>query len=321
MIDFLYGVGAICGPAVANPFLIEENVLVDGILVQVTRDDLLIVYPYSIIAVYGTLMAIVFAAAYLYQRIDKPHHSRTKEQIQLRQMSVVQVSPWTKLAAILTIATLLACANGMAMVLETYTISFVHKFGQRKSTGALMITVSWIIHTVLGVPAIFVIKAIGKTKTLLIEVLILASSGLVFLFLAQYSMLWVWVAIVLESVGNCCVFGCLMAYLEDYFPVTGRTTSIFLLSICIGDIVWPMLVGYFVEGNPAVFLYTMAACAFVILLVFILLLLLTKHYLEKDNFNSDQKEARKEKMAQCNAPDVVLTSVAKSAILVAVLKV
>ena len=63
-------------------------------------------------------------------------------------------------------------------------------------------TVSWTIHTVLGVPSIFFVKYVGVELNLAIQMFLLVLSSAAFLLWAPYSIMGVWVAIVLESVGK-----------------------------------------------------------------------------------------------------------------------
>ncbi len=234
-----------------------------------------IIVPYSAIAVYCLLIAIVFSIAFVVKRVDLAHQSRAEDVIKSNAKSSNRVA---KFFVIAITALLYLFTNGMAMVLETFVTSYVVKseHGASKAVGATMVTVNWTIHTCLGVPAIFLIKFIGLKWTLTFQVALIVASGFVFMFMGGVSLNWLWLAVVLESVGNCAVFGGLMGYLEQFFPLTGRMTSIFLLSICVGDTIWPMLVGNYIESHPEVFGFTMMLCAIATLILFVALIAVVK---------------------------------------------
>lgn len=88
----------------------------------------------------------------------------------------------------------------------------------------------------------------------------------------------VWVAVVLETIGNSSMFVSLMGLCENYFHVTGRVTSYFLLSICVGDILVPWFVGQFVESCPEVFNWTLVGCGMIVGVVYLTLLMVLRRY-------------------------------------------
>lgn len=72
-----------------------------------------------------------------------------------------------------------------------------------------------------------------------------------------------------------------MGLVEEYFPLTGQITSFFLLSICIGDIICPMLVGQFVENHPSSFTIMMAACGLIVFVLYVAQVLVIRRYMTK----------------------------------------
>lgn len=65
------------------------------------------------------------------------------------------------------------------------------------------------------------------------------------------------------------VFAGVLGYLQQYFPVTGRITSIFIVSACVGEFLYPWIISQWLEDHPSVFLYVMAICSIVDLIAFI----------------------------------------------------
>lgn len=139
VIDFLYGVGSILGPSIAKPFLIEEN-LVNSTKPTLGPDDLELQYPYSIIAVYCTLIAVMFSFAYLYHRRDAPHASRVEDD---SRGKCRKIDPKLKYLVLVLVCLLYLLTNGMAMIIETFISSYIVHSAHvaTKATGALMVMI------------------------------------------------------------------------------------------------------------------------------------------------------------------------------------
>ena len=145
MIDFLYGVGSVLGPAIAKPFLIEENRFdLNGTKIAVVKEELELMYPYSIIAVYCAIVCILSLVAYLYKRVDEAHPSRQCDDSTSVEDKVKSVPKYT---VIILTALIYFFTNGMSMVIEDFIASYmVHsEHAASKATGALMVMTSILV--------------------------------------------------------------------------------------------------------------------------------------------------------------------------------
>jgi hypothetical protein len=264
---------------VSQPFLIDvaRNSTTDNsTLASYSKEDMKIVYPYSIIGVVSCMIFIVSLITCFEETIDDAHHSRERGNSLSGRDVIKHVSDSrSSMTGIKTLTMILlasltyAFTNGMLNIESIFWTKYVteSKFKLSSSTGSSMLGVSWFVH-VLSV-ALFggVIKIIGIESSLFLGVtLILVSNALLVVsttILHCYNAVILWAAVLAMSVGGSTFFGPLLAFMEKHFPVSVQFSSFYLIPNCIGNVAWPIIVGNFFDSVPDFVIYSMAFCAVV----------------------------------------------------------
>jgi hypothetical protein len=87
-----------------------------------------------------------------------------------------------------------------------------------------------------------------------------------------------WIVVAGIAIGGTTFFSCLVAFMESKFPVTPRMTSLYLITNCVCNIIWPALVGQFIDQRPFVFVLVIYVCSTVSLITVISLLFLVNNW-------------------------------------------
>ena len=87
------------------------------------------------------------------------------------------------------------------------------------------------------------------------------------------------------GIGLSSIFGTLIGYLNNYFPVTGNVTSLFLVAACVGEFIWPLVVGKFIDTWPYVYLTTIALSTGMCCVLFALIMYLNRNYVQVKRTN------------------------------------
>lgn len=303
MLDFAYSVGSIVGPFVCQPFLVDvvknssESHEISSTLRNYTAEDLMIVYPYSIIGVISAIVFIASCMACLKETTDTPHPSRGTNRHQERDMKdhvtiSGSITAWKSLVMVLLASLTYAFTNGMLNIESIFWTKYVSEseFKLPSSTGASMLGTSWVVHVVSVAVFAGVIKAIGVSSSLFLGVTLILLSNLLLVVsttaFSMYNPFLAWTAVIGMSVGGSTFFGPLVAFMEMHFPVSARYSSFYLIPNCIANIVWPIIVGQFFESMPNFVIYSMTFCAFVsTLLVFIIVIFAEKVFANKTRQN------------------------------------
>ena len=155
-------------------------------------------------------------------------------------------------------------------------------------TGASMTGSSWIIHTICGILFVFLIKKLGIAVNLLFGAFLIFLSANVLCFASFFfpTAVSLWAVVAGIAIGGTTFFSCLVAFMESKFPVTPRMTSLYLITNCVCNVMWPALVGQFIEDRPYVFVLVIYVCSTVSLITVVALIFMVNVW-----FNGKKSES------------------------------
>ena len=352
LLDCTYGFGSILGPFISRFFLIDitihmlnhgssahgavmhshgENVT-NLILLFVhphtnetlSKEDLKIIYPYSILTVYSAICAIALIVLYIVKKEDEIHKSRlhseeskcesttnsmatlpsTDSDKEIIQNEKAPNKSWAytfKTSTIILIAALCyALANGTGMVEQSFITKYVtiSHFNLTAAQGATIESSSWVTNVIFGAGCIVIINKFGLEITLTVCAVITAFSQVFMLSLFGTGMEWVlWITVNLVSMGTTPLFGTLIAYLETKFPVSSRAAAFYLILNCMGNVTWPIVVSTFIDAWPDVYVYAMAMTALSSSTLAIVVLILAKVFFPSPKSASEIEKEEEEQPA------------------------
>lgn len=338
LLDCMYGIGSILGPFISRFFLIEitthvlnhgssahsssyhnhQNETTNQILLFVhphtnetlTPDDLLIVYPYSLLSTYSAICATILFILFIIQRKDEIHRSRllsiSTGKLQSARNSIATLAPadsigdlnsvcdvcddkssdksslclTLKTSIVILIASLTyALAIGTGMIEQSFITKFVtiSNYNLTASQGATIESSSWVTNVAFGAGSIVLINKLGLEVTLIVCAAITALSQVFMLSMTHTGAEWVlWTSVNLVSLGVSPLFGTLVAYMETKFTVTPRAAAFYMILNCIGNVVWPLMVSSYIDEYPYIYIYSMSVTALTSSVLAILVIILCR---------------------------------------------
>ena len=280
-LDFFFGLGAFIAPLIATPFLlpkVDEDEQINETLTSLNEistnhtlykpEDVKLIYPYGIIAIFSVITASIFLALFIKYRETASHPSR----IEAEELLASEPSPASNKLRILIII-LMAIFMFFYLGLEITFGSFLTTYAVNSSmklpkvTGALMTSLFWGTFTFFKIFAIVAIDYTGAELNLMFQISLILISN-IFLLCWGNSVTWgLWTGTALLGLGASSVFASVFAFIEQYFPVTSITTSIFCISAYTGEFVFPTIMSGYLETYPQIFLWTTLVCSVMIALL------------------------------------------------------
>ena len=297
VLDLVYSIGAIIGPFVCQPFLVDvpqtlhtNNTLSEGVERTPTPADLMLVFPYGIIAIIGSLTFLISILVYIKWSKDQDHPSRNQEQEESSDPSTktqeVTIPFWKTFLMVSLASLTYAFTNGMLNIESIFLTKYVSSsgFNLPSATGASLLGTSWTVHVVSVVVFVFLIRFLGVGVSLSIGVTLILLSNMVLLLTTAcgfYSPTVLWLCVVLMSIGGSTFFGPLVAFMEMYFPVSPAASSFYLIPNCIGNILWPLFVGHLFDNNPDIVVHSMASCAVISTILVLMIIIVADKMFKK----------------------------------------
>ncbi|KAI1286390.1 Major facilitator superfamily domain-containing protein 4A [Halotydeus destructor] len=284
------GVGGLVAPLLASPFMSAGEAPVEGLARNVTSatenschpESLRINIPYAILGACCFLSALVHLYLFCYYRHTDEHPSR---QVQAGEDGLNGDKSdliWTKRLVVAVAAMFLFSLLGLEIGMGSFITSFAVMSDHHLTTqmGAYVTSLYWFTFTFFRMLAIPVIEKIGMYRNITIELGILVIANM-FLLPFGNSVSWcLWVGIALVGIGLSTLWGALFVLLESYFPVTSRIGSILVVSSCLGEWVFPVIMGYALESHAQLFLWVIFVITVICCTLFAILSLLCKMRLE-----------------------------------------
>ena len=280
---FFFGVGSLLSPVVAQPFLlesklsdglIEENNILVGTSDNSTQEvflpnaqDLLLVYPYSIVALILTINSAWMLLIFLFWRNTEEHPSRKEDKstthldkttdiikdktidsnfinekslpdlcvttASLQQSSQETNKEFKRSRLIAVILTMMwsHIYYGLVLTMGSFLVAFAVESNLRltKSVGTQLTSIFWGICTFFRLAAIFYIEYIGNELNiwLCLTTVVIGNIFLIPFGNSHETCLWIGVAVI--GLGTSSMWSCMFSYIEDY---SYFQNSLFSICIC-----------------------------------------------------------------------------------------
>jgi FHS family L-fucose permease-like MFS transporter len=283
-VQMSWGLGAFISPLIAAPFLSETSNMNQTRNSNDTNnidigsesvDELQIKWAYGIGAAFCLFCVFLVFIMYFIERSNKPHPSKI-EGDKVR----TKLSKWQKVK-ILTLLSLLFhfyCSISVAVgrLLESFSVFSDLKLS--KAMGAYITSIYWGTFTFARIFAIFIIALIGSKWMLWISFTFAIISNAILLAFGQVYQLGLIIGAALLGLGVSSIFPTLFSLAEEFIPVTTRIGALFLVSALSGELIFPIISGYFIETFPMLFIYMISLSSVVSFILYAFLF-----YVIRDN--------------------------------------
>lgn len=128
-----------------------------------------------------------------------------------------------------------------------------------KETGVTLVSVFWGTFTSYRLVFLLFLMFTSADRAKMLNVILLIASVIVLTPHASHNETLLWIGIVLLGFGFCPLFAATYGGLSNYFTVTNKLTSAFFLSSCFGRLIYPLIVGHYLNSMPIIFIYAIAA--------------------------------------------------------------
>ncbi|KAI1282601.1 Major facilitator superfamily domain-containing protein 4A [Halotydeus destructor] len=280
-VHFAFGFGALVAPLLASPFLSAGEAPLEGLSGNLTAqiaercnpEELRIHIPYAILGGSCILFAVLFVYLFCYHRDTDEHpsrHVKSEEDMATDNKKGLVCTKRVVIAlAAMFLFTLLGFEVGMGSFITSFAV--MSNLHLTKLVGAYMTSFYWFTYTAFRLLAIPLIDKIGMYRNITIELGILIVAN-IFLVPFGNSVEWcLWVGAGLVGVGISTLWGAIYVLLESYFPVTSGIASILTVSACLGEWVYPVIMGYAMEADPQLFLWAIFGCTVICCTLFAIL--------------------------------------------------
>ncbi|KAI1286389.1 Major facilitator superfamily domain-containing protein 4A [Halotydeus destructor] len=264
---FCFGLGGLVAPLLASPFLSAGEAPIEGLAGNVTSaientcnpEALRIHIPYAMLGSACILSALFFLYLYCCHGNTEEHFSRHVKNDENGTADVKIDLMWKKVVVAITalfLFTLLGLEVGLGSFITSFAVMSDHHL--TKQVGAYMTSLYWFTYTFFRLPAIPLIDKIGIHCSIVLELGITVIANM-FLLPFGNSIVWcLWVGVALVGIGISTLWASLFILLESFFPVTSGIASFLTVSACLGEWVYPVIMGYAIEMNPQLLFFGLA---------------------------------------------------------------
>ncbi|KAI1281208.1 Major facilitator superfamily domain-containing protein 4A [Halotydeus destructor] len=279
-LQFCFGFGSLVTPLLVSPFLSTIELPVDVLSASTAQEpgivcsleNVKIRIPYAIIGTLALLTAMVFAFLHCFYRETDEHPSRLDKKVKVGGAS----HPGCKKKAVLVLTGFfLFSFMGIEIGMGSFTSSFAVKSDNRLSTqvGAYMTSLYWFTYTCFPLVLIIFINKISISLIITLELCILVVANIFLVPFGNTVECALWVGLALMGIALSMLWASTFSLLESYFPVTSGAASFLALSVCLGEWVYPLIMGHAMEASPQLYLWTISACTALLWILFGTLLL------------------------------------------------
>lgn len=301
----MYGAGALFASVFAAPFLVEsEGVesIQDNVTSPDTEAELMLVWPYSIIACLMLLNALFTLAVYKVSPVTTIHPSRAQDGNPLTPGTSVpsygsvegveqkkeakkkrNYGKWKVLVVCLTL-TFFAIYMGYEVSIGSFLTTFAVKsdLHLKKADAVRITTVYWTTFTLFRLLTAFYIEFTGPELNITASlVLILVANGAFVFPFGDTSETMLMIGCALIGTGLSSVFACLLSFLEQFFLLSPRVSSNILIAAMVGEFVFPAIFSFYIDTFPDILLWVTLFCSVLMFLLFALLSMICHQKLGK----------------------------------------
>jgi fucose permease len=268
---FTSGLGSFIAPFFVEPFLVKvksSSPVTNTSHANITPNDLQLVFPYSFAAF---MLFVASASLFMTWKISpilEEHPSRRLPVNSTERSDVVKKDKnhvaWFNFYKFVVIVLSLIYANvyyGLFVTVGSFLVSYAAKsdMSLTKTDGARLTSLFWGAFSFWRLGTLFYQQYLGNGKIIIMS-LFLSLIGTVILPFAHSSIICLWVSVAIIGIGISPVWPALFGYLEQYFTVSSKVSSAMCISAQFGEFVFPLIVSYFLEQVPQVFLWVSMFC-------------------------------------------------------------
>ncbi|ELU06808.1 hypothetical protein CAPTEDRAFT_82130, partial [Capitella teleta] len=284
---FVFGLGAFVAPLLAEPFLSRTNStnITDSTLdmirfkfKQVARTVTSVFssftkvqFAYLVIAAFVLMVSLMFmlhccCCGRCSCVAVKYHDSGVNYKIK-------KESPGFRVQILILLFVFYFFYVGMEVTYGGLVMSFaVNYLGWSKSSGTLVNSVFWGSFAAGRLLAIPLSKCLTPAVMIVADLVltIFALAGLVIMLNTNHIMLWFCTATL--GIGLASIFPTGITWAERYMQVTGKSTAVFVVGSALGEMLLPLVTGFlFQNKGPMWLMYLMMGCAFLSMIVYIIM--------------------------------------------------
>lgn len=174
---------------------------------------------------------------------------------------------------ILFLALFFFCYVGLEVSYGALVTTFAVKHNNwTKEQGATVAAIFWgSLATGRGI-AIFIAKCCGPTVLIIIDLIFMIIGGLLLSFGVQHYDKILWLGTLILGLGMSSVFPAGLSWADKYFKVSGKTTAMFVIGSSVGQMLMPVVFGYFFDNFSAMFLmYATLAVSVLTAIIFVIM--------------------------------------------------
>ena len=294
---FFFGFGSLLAPLIAQPFLLETDEEYDVHLnythvnqttTKTSSSDILLVYPYSIVACFMLLTSLFLLIVWKIEPQTEEHPSRKetpginskkgssdnhKDQEATGITDDIKKCRNYKFIAVALMMVFAHLYYGLETTFGSFLVTFVvESLGKSKSDGTKLTSLYWGTFTFWRLTTVFYIEYIGSEMNILICLFIILAGNVVLIPFASSSVLCLWIGTAVIGLGVSSIWSAQFGYLEEYFPVTSKMSGSIIVSACVGEFLFPLIISYFVTTAPDVFLWVTLFCSLSLMAIFVILM-------------------------------------------------
>ena len=251
-----FGFGGTIAPLISKPFLLprlycSENGTTTagtnctaGVELTYPPDAVQITWTYFMMSAILIVSAAFSLFLFIFHRETPRHPSR--DVIERTDSKAPVLNQRVKTSIVTLTSAFMFIYFGLEIAMGSLLTTFAEKsnLGMTKLDGADLTFVYWLTFSFFRVFAVFYIEYIGSEYNLYFDLLIIMVAN-VFLVPFGNTYRWcLWTGVPLIGIGMSSVWASVFGFLEEkYFPVTTKMTAAFTMSSCIGEFVFPFLMG------------------------------------------------------------------------------
>lgn len=154
-------------------------------------------------------------------------------------------------------------------LIMTFAVEFAH---WTKPQGAIVTAIFWGSLAVGRGFAIFISNCCKPRTMLIIDLFFTIIGTLILAFGVQQLDILLWLGTVFLGIGLSSIFPTSVNWVEQYFKITGKSTAVFVTGSAIGQMVFPVVTGYFYQNyNKQYLMYIILCLSIVTVILYIIM--------------------------------------------------
>lgn len=270
--SFMLGSGGLIAPMVVKPFLTE---MPEAGARSASTADVSLHIPYSILGSLFVLCSLSNLMMWLVSPETAVHESRSEEEDDVgKEKEKTNLMDWR----MILLAVLFILFNfgyyGLEIVYGSYLMSFAVdcELKLSKQTGADLTTLFWATATLPTIAAAVLVKWTGDEVLMVISLIVTIIGNVILVPFGDKSEVCLWVGVVVVGIGMSSILGLIFSLVEEEIGLSARMSTLLIISCQVGEFVFPMIVSFFIEDNPSVFLWTSLSCTLYTCVLFLMIM-------------------------------------------------